>query len=158
MVRLLRVQADDVFLRNCTLDVFRASGPGGQKRNKTSSAVRLTHTPTGLSATSSESRSQADNRETALRRLRLMTAIMLRLPVDDPVRIDPVRATHATFPQQVAIAMDVLEEESYVLNQAADRLGMTTGALSKFLESDEAVLSEVNRQRAARSLRPLRPG
>ena len=45
---------------------IRASGPGGQKRNKTSSAVRITHEPSGISAIANESRSQAENRRRAL--------------------------------------------------------------------------------------------
>ncbi|MEE9162536.1 MAG: peptide chain release factor-like protein [Candidatus Neomarinimicrobiota bacterium] len=49
---------------------FRASGPGGQHRNKTESAVRVTHLPTGVTARASESRSQYRNRVVAMQRLR----------------------------------------------------------------------------------------
>ena len=49
---------------------FRASGPGGQHRNKTSSAVRIKHLPTGVIAIAAESRSQHRNRLVALERLR----------------------------------------------------------------------------------------
>lgn len=52
------------------IEFYRGSGPGGQHRNVTETAVRIRHIPTGIVVTASESRSQARNREVALDRLK----------------------------------------------------------------------------------------
>src|SRR5215472_10432942 len=69
---------DSQLLDQCELDTYRASGPGGQKRNKTSSAVRIRHPPSGLIVIAEESRSQHENRARALKRLRQAFALRVR--------------------------------------------------------------------------------
>ncbi len=56
-------------LKDIRYETFTPGGPGGQHANKTSSAVRAVHIPTGLSAIAREHRSQLRNRELALARL-----------------------------------------------------------------------------------------
>src|SRR3954447_20166092 len=74
---------DDQLLAQCAVDTYRASGPGGQKRNKTSSAVRLRHPPSGLLVIAEESRPQHENKAKALRRLRRALYLDLREPVPE---------------------------------------------------------------------------
>lgn len=64
-----RMGADEI-ARDCEVEVFRATGPGGQGVNTTDSAVRMRHVPTGVTVTSRESRSQFQNRASCLRKLK----------------------------------------------------------------------------------------
>ncbi|MGH7731879.1 MAG: peptide chain release factor-like protein [Candidatus Eiseniibacteriota bacterium] len=56
-------------LRWCEVETYRSSGPGGQKKNKTESSVRIRHRPSGIVRIATESRSQARNRLVALERV-----------------------------------------------------------------------------------------
>ena len=59
----------DAVLAHCEMEFVRASGPGGQHRNRRETGVRLTHVPTGLVVMATERRSQAENRRLALERM-----------------------------------------------------------------------------------------
>ena len=72
----------DSLERDCDVDFFIASGPGGQNRNKVETGVRLTHRPSGIVVTATERRSQLQNREAAFERMaaRLEEAQRVEVP------------------------------------------------------------------------------
>jgi len=61
---------DEALLAQCTVETFTAGGPGGQHQNRSETAVRLVHEPTGVRVTARDERSQHRNRSLALKRLR----------------------------------------------------------------------------------------
>ncbi|HJM89366.1 MAG TPA: peptide chain release factor-like protein [Dehalococcoidia bacterium] len=157
---------DAALLAQCEFDRFRASGPGGQKRNVTESAVRLRHGASGLTSEATESRSQHENRARALRRLRIAIALTLRAPIVPQAHAasDELAAAlgpglgrrDARFWPAVAALLDVLEHFEWKLSSAAKLLGVTTASVSRVLESDVVVLRAANERRRALELKPLR--
>ena len=164
--------SDDALIGQCEVDRYRASGPGGQHRNKTESAVRLRHKLTGVSAIGEDSRSQSENKLHAVRRLRSAIALDVREPVVlERYRPSPRLAalvsggtaplgakTRHTGEYWAAIAeiLDVLVAGGLEIAATAQRLGITTGAMSKLLLHDDSVARVVNDLRRAKSMRPLR--
>jgi hypothetical protein len=164
--------SDDALIAQCEVDRYRASGPGGQHRNKTESAVRLRHRLTGVSAIGEDSRSQAENKMHAVRRLRSAIALEVREPVVlEHWRPSPRLAafvaagtaplgarTRQTGEYWAAIAelLDLLVGGGLEVGTTAQRLGITTGALAKLLTHDEIVLRKVNDLRRGKQLRALR--
>jgi protein subunit release factor A len=55
--------------RDCEITAYKSSGPGGQKKNKTESSVRVKHLPTGITRIATEERSQTRNKAVALERV-----------------------------------------------------------------------------------------
>jgi hypothetical protein len=166
--RELRNATDEQILKHCRWEAFRASGPGGQKRNKTSSAIRLVHLPTQIAAIANESRSQAANRASALRRLRHRMTLELRSPVDldhfvvppwftdlckaDRLHLSP-KSQH--YLPAMGLLLDVITACEGSVSVAAKRLGLSTGNLARFFQHDEKMMAHLNTLRAAHSLKPL---
>lgn len=164
--------SDDALIGQCEVDRYRASGPGGQHRNKTESAVRLRHKLTGVTAIGEDSRSQAENKLHAVRRLRAAIALAVREPValesyaPSPRLAALVRGgtaplgakTRLTGDYWAAIGelLDLLVAGKLEIGATAQRLGITTGALSKLLLHDDQVARAVNDLRRGAGMRPLR--
>jgi hypothetical protein len=154
---------DAQLLAQCDVDTYRASGPGGQKRNKTSSAVRLRHRPTGLLVIAEESRSQHENKAKALRRLRRAVYLHVRevpaAPPDLPRGPDGrlnLSPKDARFWPAAGVILDVLTAVGGQIRTAAEALGTSSANLGDFLAADPRLWQEANRVRAAAGLKPLR--
>jgi ribosome-associated protein len=80
MDRIVLPESDEDLLDECEVDTFRSGGKGGQHVNKTESAVRLHHLPTGLVVMCQEERSQFMNKQIALGKLREKAAKLNERP------------------------------------------------------------------------------
>lgn len=144
-----RFLSDDQLLSQCRIEHYRGSGPGGQKRNKTSNAVRLHHLPTDLIVTATESRSTKENHLFAMRRLRVRLACEVREPVD-PAHFEPpdwileirhnrqltISHRHPHYAAAAGLMLDLLEAVKGNPADVGVNLGITTTAVIKLLEGD----------------------
>ena len=165
--------SDEQLLAQCELDTYRASGPGGQKRNKTSSAVRIRHPPSGLIVIAEESRSQHENRARALRRLRQAFYLKMRehLPAAGDVGLAPairdcrtnggrllVGKKDERFWPAAGVVLDVLEAREARVSDAAELLEISTANLIEFLALNPKVWEQVQHLRGRFGQKPLRTG
>ncbi|PSS08294.1 Peptide chain release factor 2 like [Actinidia chinensis var. chinensis] len=168
---------DEELMRECDMDTFKASGPGGQHRNKRESAVRLKHLPTGVVAQAVEDRSQHKNRAAALARLRTLLALKVRNTVDvdaysPPQELRQILPEKSTIrgsdcgPQigpnnpKFALGMQALLDLIFAvegsISDAAKKLGLSTGALSRLILSDDSLRMAVNELRTSKGMKPLK--
>lgn len=167
---------DPALLAQCDVHIYKSSGPGGQHRNKVSSAVRLRHRPTAVTAHGDQTRSQHDNKRLAVQTLRMNIACTLRGAVD-PGQPPPATVRQCLFTprggpqagqlrlqigrkdsrywQVAAYLLDLLDHFQGHLADAAAHLGVSTGNLVGLLEQDRHALAAAQAIRKARRLRPL---
>ena len=153
-------------LAECELKRSRGSGPGGQHRNKVETAIVVVHLPTGLRGEASERRSQEQNRQQAILRLRVKLALEIRqAPALQPSELWRQRASdgrlsvsaqHDDFSALLAEVLDVMVAEAYSLPAVAKRLRVSASQLVKFLKVEPVALANVNRERHSRGESPLR--
>lgn len=157
----------------CELRTQRRSGPGGQHRNKTSSGVFLTHRPTGVVGEATERRSQAQNRDVALQRLRYLLAVEIRTPspIDpsapnaDPLESDlRARYQHHSFrlsetnvdkPAVLALVLNDLWVAGGQPSLVATQWDVSTSKVVSLLRSFAPAMVWVNRVRSHHERLPL---
>ena len=164
------VAGDNAFERSCRSEFYIASGPGGQKRNRTYSAVRATHKKTDISAIAEESRSQTDNKEKALKRLKKKIVLNVRknfsatgFKVHPEAAalflkegIEKINSKNRLYPLYCSILLDSIYTAKGKLSGASERLNSSTGKLNKVISSDKDIFSAVNRVRSYFGLNSLR--
>lgn len=125
---------DDVLLRDCEFIMQKGTGNGGQKINKTSSAVRLHHRPTGIAVSANEERSQSRNRHIALRKLRYEIALRVRAELADEsfaVLPAPSPSNHARLILWTAALFDRLAAANFDLAETAALCGVSASQLER---------------------------
>jgi hypothetical protein len=161
---------DEALVRQCEVDHYRSHGPGGQKHNKRTSAVRLRHRPTGLIVTAADNRSQPVNRVRAIKRLREAIALHVRAEVDlDEYRPSELLAGCITGDGQIRVKkgseryfeaiseiLDVLSACGMGVRDAAGHISISTAHLVQFIERDPKLWERVNQMRQTAGLKPLR--
>ncbi|MEA2011884.1 MAG: peptide chain release factor-like protein [Verrucomicrobiota bacterium] len=148
--------SDELLLKQCKWDFFRSTGKGGQKKNKTDSAARITHIPTEISTTAGNSRSKKENQLKALRSLKLQIAFNIRkIPPSiwkGSLNLNP---SNPKYPLMVASVFDCLATSDFAVGKAALILNISTGQLIKFLKKNTQIWQEVNEKRKLLNLKAL---
>jgi hypothetical protein len=155
-------------LADCEIRRTRRSGPGGQHRNKVETAVLIEHRPTRVSAEASERRSQSENRNVAIFRLRLRLSVEVRRAVPVPFIASAlwqtrcrggkiaVNSAHTSFPAILAEALDVVAACENDVKRAAEMLACTASQLTKLLQQEPRAIQAVNVARTKQGLHKLK--
>jgi peptide chain release factor 1 len=145
-------EAEDVDLQispdDLRIDVFRSSGAGGQSVNRTDSAVRVTHLPTGLMVASQQERSQHRNREIAMRLLR--SRLLEQLQAQEDARNAAERRSQVGTGER----NERIRTYNFPQNRVSDhRFDLTLYDLTRIMEGDlDTLVSEMRARDAERRL------
>ena len=143
------------------IDIQKASGNGGQKVNKTSSSVRITHIPSGLNVRCMDSRSQLENRKKALSRLQRQIAINLLIPLTETplterdFALEPVPSVNnPRYVLWLADFFDLLFSCDADLHKTADLLHSSSSRIRRILQHDPMLWRDFISLKKQRGLMP----
>ena len=163
--------SEDELLSHCKLTFSRASGPGGQNRNKVETSVQVEFVSAGIIAQASERRTQNENRKVAIQRLRCKLAVEHQ-PTYELMQHVPLTASelwnrycingrmnisdsNTDWPVLLAELMNFLEQKDWNLSLVAEGLATSSSRLVKLLKKYPPALSRLNGERKLREQRPL---
>lgn len=144
-------------LKECDQEFRKARGHGGQKVNKTSCAVRLTHRISGLCVTADASRSQHENRLHAITKLRQRMAYELRAELPEELQYELLPEPSVRNPGRLVWAahvLDVLAAFGWEPKAAAPKLNTSVSRLTRTLFQDPDLWQILNRNREQLGLHP----
>lgn len=155
------ILAIDRFISQCRITSHRRGGPGGQHRNKVSSAIIALHLTTGVSAEANERRDQSQNRQVAIDRLRIRLAIVLRTAggPDAGIEAEEIRArwrcgslkiseSNTDRSAVLALLLDDLHRAGGQPSLVANLWQLSTSAVVQFVASQPAAFQLVNQWRS----------
>ncbi|MCF7791291.1 MAG: peptide chain release factor-like protein [Victivallales bacterium] len=150
------LSASDVdILKNCRVDWYQSRGPGGQKKNRKFSAVRVHHIPTGVTVEETGGRSQNLNKHNAIKKLKLKIAVKTEDEEIDFFRPD-CSVKNDKFPLCAAKVFDHLKRNVFSIRATADSLDISTSKLIKFLCRDLFLWREINDLRERKGMKRLK--
>ena len=163
--------SEEQLLAQCRLTFSRASGPGGQNRNKVETSVQIEFLPGGVIASASERRTQNENRKVAIQRLRCKLAVEFRSANASSTNDDTggsnmwqlycrngrinISESNTDWPAILTKVIESLCVEDWNIGKAALRLGTSSSQLVKLLKKHSPAILLLNAERKSRGQRPL---
>lgn len=155
-------------LHACNLQFKRASGPGGQNRNKVETGVVLTHRESGSKAEATERRTQGENKDVAVMRLRLVLASQIRTPptkkaADVLAKYRnrqgklAISETNWEWPIVLAELLNICRTAEWNISEVAAQLETSSSQIVKLLKQSPPAFKLLNDERTRIGLGVLKP-